>query len=62
MMSLWPVPDRRTSDLMVGYYKRLMNGDGRGDALRQVQLRMLAGQPHAHPYYWAGFVLVGDRD
>jgi len=59
MMSLWPVPDRSTSDLMIGFYKRLMSGDGRGDALRQVQLRMLARQPHAHPYYWAGFILSG---
>ena len=59
MMSLWPVPDRSTSDLMIGFYRRLMDGDGRGDALRQVQLRMLARQPRAHPFYWAGFILSG---
>jgi CHAT domain-containing protein len=59
VMSLWPVPDRSTSDLMVGYYKRLLNAEGRSDALRQVQLQMLARQPRAHPYYWAGFILSG---
>jgi CHAT domain-containing protein/Tfp pilus assembly protein PilF len=59
MMSLWPVSDRSTSDLMVAYYTRITNGDGRGAALRQVQLQMLRGKPRAHPYYWAGFILSG---
>ena len=59
MMSLWPVSDRGTRDLMVGYYQLLMGGQGRGEALRQVQLQMLLGKPHAHPYYWAGFILSG---
>ena len=59
MMSLWPVPDRGTSDLMTGYYQRLMKGGGRGSALREEQLRLLARRPDAHPYYWAGFILSG---
>ena len=59
MMSLWPVSDRSTSDLMAGYYKRLTNGDGRGNALRQVQLEMLRNKLRAHPYYWADFILSG---
>jgi CHAT domain-containing protein len=29
---------------MVAYYTRLRNGEGRGEALRQVQLAMLRGQ------------------
>jgi len=41
VMSLWPVSDRETRHLMSGYYKRLLNGEGRGAALRQVQLEML---------------------
>ena len=45
VMSLWPVSDRGTRDLMTEYYRRLLTqGEGRGEALRQVQLRMLAGQ------------------
>jgi CHAT domain-containing protein/tetratricopeptide (TPR) repeat protein len=59
MMSLWPVSDRSTSDLMAGYYKRLTNGDGRGKALREVQMEMLRSKPDAHPHYWAGFILSG---
>ena len=58
MMSLWPVSDRSTRDLIAGYYKSLLNGAGRSQALRQVQLQML--QEKAHPYYWASFIQAGE--
>ena len=60
LLSLWAVPDRATRDLMIGYYQGLARGEGRGEALRRVQLRMLAGGPHAHPYYWAAFIQAGE--
>ncbi len=41
LMSLWQVSDAATRDLMVAYYKRLQAGEGRSEALRQVQLGML---------------------
>jgi CHAT domain-containing protein len=43
VMSLWQVSDAATRDLMVAYYKRLESGEGRSEALRQVQLEMLRG-------------------
>jgi CHAT domain-containing protein len=45
---------------MIGYYERLTQGEGRGEALRQAQLRMLQGGRRAHPYYWAGFIQSGE--
>ena len=60
MMSLWAVSDRSTSDLMAGYYRALLEGQGRGDALRRVQLRMLRDAARHHPYYWAGFIESGE--
>jgi CHAT domain-containing protein/Tfp pilus assembly protein PilF len=60
MMSLWPVSDRSTRDLMAGYYRRLIEGQGRGEALRQAQLEMLRSKSRAHPYYWASFILSGE--
>ncbi len=59
MMSLWPVSDRSTSDLMAGYYKALIRGQRRDLALRSVQLQMLRSS-RAHPYYWASFIQSGE--
>jgi CHAT domain-containing protein len=44
VMSLWKVSDAGTRDLMTAYYTRLQKGEGRTEALRQVQLAMLRGQ------------------
>jgi CHAT domain-containing protein/Tfp pilus assembly protein PilF len=59
VMSLWPVSDQGTRDLMVAYYQALQRGEGRGEALRQVQLRMLRSGTRRHPYYWASFIQSG---
>jgi CHAT domain-containing protein len=60
VMSLWAVNDIATRDLMIDYYKRLLSGQGRGEALRQVQLEMLASKNRQHPYYWASFIQSGE--
>jgi CHAT domain-containing protein len=60
VMSLWPVSDRRTRELMVSYYEGLGRGEGRGEALRQVQLKMLKDVKRGHPYYWASFIQSGE--
>lgn len=60
VMSLWKVGDTVTKDLMIAYYNRLMKGEGRSEALRQVQLEMLRSQQRKHPYYWAGFIASGE--
>ena len=41
LMSLWQVSDEATRDLMVAYYKRLRAGEGRGEALRGVQIEFI---------------------
>ena len=60
VISLWKVSDEGTKDLMVSYYKRLMNNLGRSDALRQTQLEMLSNPNYQHPFYWAAFIPSGD--
>jgi CHAT domain-containing protein len=60
VISLWPVSDRETRRLMTGYYRRLQNGEGRGEALRQIQLEMLNGAKLRHPFYWASFIQAGE--
>jgi CHAT domain-containing protein len=60
VMSLWPVSDYITRDAMVGYYARLREGAGRGDALRQAKFEILKRPSRGHPYYWAGFIQSGE--
>jgi CHAT domain-containing protein len=58
-MSLWKVADEATRAFMVAYYDRLMKGEGRSAALRQVQLELLAQPDRGHPFYWVGFIPSG---
>src|SRR5262245_52045505 len=60
VMSLWPVLDTTTKDLMVPYYRALRQGKGRSDGLRQAQLRMLRSEDCQHPFYWAAFIQSGE--
>ncbi|HMY76049.1 MAG TPA: CHAT domain-containing protein, partial [Blastocatellia bacterium] len=66
VMSLWSVSDQATRSLMIEYYKRLQRGEGRTEALRQVQLgflrRLTRGTTgdYSHPYFWAGFIQSGE--
>jgi CHAT domain-containing protein len=59
-MSLWPVSDAVTRDMMTDYYTGLKRGLGRGDALRQAQLAMLSRKNRQHPFYWASFIQAGE--
>jgi CHAT domain-containing protein len=60
VMSLWPVSDYVTRELMANYYIGLKQGLGRGEALRQVQLNMLKRKGREHPFYWASFIQSGE--
>jgi CHAT domain-containing protein len=60
VMSLWPVSDYVTREMMAAYYTGLRNGLGRGEALREVQLSMLKRKNRSHPFYWASFIQAGE--
>jgi CHAT domain-containing protein/Tfp pilus assembly protein PilF len=60
VMSLWSVETDATQHLMTEYYKRLAQGEERGEALRQVQLEMLRGDTFQHPDFWAAFLPSGE--
>jgi CHAT domain-containing protein len=59
VVSLWPADDAATTELMLAFYSELAQGAGKSGALRTAQ-RMLR-EVYPHPYYWAAFVLVGER-
>jgi CHAT domain-containing protein len=57
--SMWLVQDETTPELMEMWYEHLSTGVGRAAALRKAQLALKDKYPH--PYYWAPFVLMGQR-
>ena len=62
MVSLWPVADQSTSDLMIDFYQRHLfseNNDRFSGALRQAKLKMMRSENYQRPYFWAPFILVG---
>jgi CHAT domain-containing protein/tetratricopeptide (TPR) repeat protein len=67
VVSQWKVNDQSTADLMVEFHRRLRvrsaSLDSRNSiaqALRQAALKLLGKSQYQHPYYWAGFIVVGD--
>ena len=59
--SLWRVEDRATAELMAHFYRGLFTeGLAPAAALRRAQLLVRAEPRWRPPYYWSGFVLLGD--
>lgn len=65
VVSQWKVESSSTRDLMLGFHRSLKETNGKpsapkAEALRQAVLPLLKKPATNHPFYWAGFVLVGD--
>ncbi|HKY03622.1 MAG TPA: CHAT domain-containing protein [Blastocatellia bacterium] len=67
VVSQWKVESAGTRDLMVNFHRALISQPGTGkakptktEALRQAALKLMKNPETGHPFYWAGFVLVGD--
>ncbi len=60
--SLWKSNDQTTAEIMSYFYANLKEGKPKDEALRQAKLKYisLADPGYDHPYYWAGFIAVGD--
>jgi hypothetical protein len=62
-MSLWKVPDQITTTIMKNFYENLNDGLSKDEALQAAQVKFLnenSDPLYRHPYYWAGFVVIGD--
>ncbi len=60
--SLWSVNDEATKVLMTSFYAYLKEGRPKDEALRLAKLDFIENyQGEAvHPFYWAGFIAIGD--
>ena len=61
VVSLWQVPDKETSEIMILFYKNLKNGMPKDEALALAKQEFIQQNPlKNHPYFWAGFIINGD--
>ncbi len=66
VVSQWKVSSAGTSKLMVNFYRRLKSepsreGGTKASALRLAALELMKEQQYRHPFYWAGFVMIGSN-
>lgn len=62
IVSLWPVSDQSTSNLMVDFYINLLKGkqsENYATWLRNAKLKMINEGKYSNPFYWSPFILVG---
>lgn len=61
LMSAWRVDDRATAELMLRFYRHLLDDRLRpAEALRRAQMSVRETPGWQAPYYWAGFALRGE--
>ena len=63
LASHWPVPDdfNATGRLITGLFSGL-GSNSLGEALGGAQDELMDQAETSHPYYWAGFAIVGDGE
>jgi len=61
VVSLWPVKDESTAELMKSFYHDLKTGMPRNRALQKAKVMLIqSGDWRRDPFYWGAFVLIGD--
>ena len=59
VVSMWDVNDKYTSLFMQSFYKYLVDGYDKSEALRKAKMFFIKNYS-ANPYYWGAFVLSGN--
>ena len=60
LVSLWPVPDDSTAELMAEFYRQLQLNPNKAQALRQAMLMTM--KMHPNPQDWGAFTLIGEAE
>ncbi|MHC5734815.1 CHAT domain-containing protein [Nostoc sp.] len=59
--TLWPVKDRAAAMLMTRFYEQLRQPKiTKAEALRQAQISLIRQTDFHDPFFWSGFVLIGN--
>ncbi len=63
--SQWKVDSASTARLMIDFHRNLQSENaptqaGPAQALRRAAIKLMADSQYRHPFYWSGFVVVGN--
>lgn len=64
VMTLWSVEDKSGVKLMSSFYKNLLMGKTKSEALQESKIDFIkhADQLKSHPYFWSGYVVIGSNN
>src|SRR5438046_8721952 len=64
VVSQWKINSASTSDFMTAFYQNLYSAKKepltKARAMQRAALTVLKNDHYQHPFYWAGFVMVGN--
>ncbi len=69
LASLWAINDASTVQIVTDFYAKLFDGSlevqrdrnvTKAQALHAAQTALIEGKQYSHPYYWSGFILIGN--
>lgn len=59
VFSLWKVYDKVSAELMVDFYKNVLEGKDYSESLHAAKLELLEDNKTASPHFWSPFLLIG---
>ena len=62
IVSQWKVDSASTTELMLELHRNLIKKMTPATALQHAELKILQNKKFRHPFYWAGFVPIGDTN
>lgn len=62
VMTNWEIEDKSGAEIMISFYRYLLKGYRKDDALRMARLDFLDNTDmlKAHPYFWGAYVCIGN--
>jgi len=60
LASSWRVEASSTTEMMLAFHQGILHGTDKAESLRRAEINLIHTGKHTHPFYWAGFVLMGD--
>ena len=62
LATLWCVHDEASASLMSSFYSEIRSDPtlSKAKALQRAQLKLMENPNYRHPYYWSGFLIIGN--